>query len=354
MVRVCDLRKTAGLVLVFVALMAAQPVPAADDPASRQAERQTTQPLNNKPFWDEVRKGQNPNQVTQVRGIETNVLVQSRGETWRQLRPWMGLIGGAIIAFALLGLAGYYAWRGPIGLHEKPSGRFIQRFSVVDRLAQKEVAISFVTLALTGLVITFGKYVLLPVLGYTLFSWLAIFAKNLHNFMAPVFIVTLPLLIVLFLRDNLPKMYDLDWIKVFGGMLSKHAKEVPSGRFNAGEKALFWSLVCFFSVLLCISGVVLLFPNFDQGRSLMQSANVVHAVCALLAIAMACFHIYLGTIGMKGAYDAMRTGYVDETWAKEHHEIWYEEIKAGKSRQHFADDVPPDVKTRVEQAIKAA
>jgi formate dehydrogenase subunit gamma len=149
-------------------------------------------------------------------------------------------------------------------------------------------------------------------------------------------------------------MYDLQWIKVFGGMLSKTGNHVPSGRFNAGEKALFWGLVCFFSVVLCVSGVVLLFPNFDQGRSLMQTANVVHVVCALLAIAMACFHIFLGTIGMKGAYDAMHTGYVDETWAKEHHEIWYDEVKAGKSRQHVAEDVPADVKTRVEQAIKPA
>ena len=353
MYRACDLRKAAGA-FVLLALTAAHPAPAADDAASRQAERQVTQPLNNKPFWDEVRKGSNPNQVTQVRGIETDVLVQSRGETWRQLRPWMSLIGGAIIALALLGLAGYYAWRGPIGLHGKPSGRFIERFSVLERFAHWGVAISFVTLGLTGIVITFGKYILLPVLGYTLFSWLAIVSKNLHNFMAPVFIVTLPLVIVLFFRDNLPKMYDLDWLKTFGGMLSKSGREVPSGRFNAGEKALFWSMVCFFSVLLCISGAVLLFPNFDQGRSLMQSANVVHVVCALLAIAMACFHIYLGTIGMKGAYDAMRTGYVDETWAKEHHEIWYQEVKAGQSRQHAVDDVPVDVKARVEQAIKAA
>jgi formate dehydrogenase subunit gamma len=338
----------------LLALMAAQPALAADDPASRQAERQVTQPLNNKPFWDEVRGGENPNQVTQIRGIETNVLVQSRGETWRQLRPWMSLVGGAIIALALLGLAGYYIWRGPIGLHGKPSGRFIRRFSYLDRFAHWALAISFVALALSGLVISFGKHVLLPVLGYTLFSWLAIFAKNLHNFVAPLFLLSLPLFIVLFVRDNLPKMYDLQWIKVFGGMLSKTGNHVPSGRFNAGEKALFWGLVCFFSVVLCVSGVVLLFPNFDQGRSLMQTANVVHVVCALLAIAMACFHIFLGTIGMKGAYDAMHTGYVDETWAKEHHEIWYDEVKAGKSRQHVAEDVPADVKTRVEQAIKPA
>jgi formate dehydrogenase subunit gamma len=266
----------------------------------------------------------------------------------------MSLVGGGIIALAALGILGYFLWRGPIGLHDRPSGRFIQRFSVLDRFAHWAVAISFVALALTGLIITFGKYVLLPVLGYTLFSWLAILAKNVHNFVAPVFIVSLPIFIVLFIRDNLPKLHDIQWIATFGGMLSKSGKHVPSGRFNAGEKALFWGLVCFFSVLLCISGAVLLFPNFDQGRSAMQAANVVHVVCALLAIAMSCFHIYLGTVGMKGAYDAMRTGYVDETWAKEHHEIWYDEVKAGKSRQHTVDEIPADARQRVEQAIKPA
>ena len=352
MARTCDMRRVLRLICTFLALLLAQTA-LAQDTAKQQAQRQVTQPLNNAPFWREVRKGENPYQTTQVQGIETNVLVQSRGETWRQLRPLITFGGGIIIALALVGLLGYYAWRGPIGLHGKPSGRFIQRFSDIDRLAHWAVAISFVALALSGLIITFGKYVLLPMFGYTLFSWLAILAKNVHNFVAPVFIVGLLLFIVLFIRDNLPKLYDIKWIMTFGGMLSKSGMHVPSGRFNAGEKALFWGLVCLFSVVLCLSGAVLLFPNFDQGRSLMQGANVVHAVCALLAIAMACFHIYLGTIGMKGAYDAMRTGYVDETWAKEHHEIWYEEVKAGKSRQHTVNEVPADVRTRVEQGIKA-
>ena len=214
------------------------------------------------------------------------------------------------------------------------------------------MGISFVTLGVTGLIITFGKY-LVPILGHTLFSWLAIVAKNLHNFIAPVFFFALPLFILLFIRDNLPKWHDVQWVKVFGGMLSKSGEHVPSGRFNAGEKALFWGLVCTLSVVLCISGVILLFPNFDQGRFTMQSANIVHMICALLAIAMACFHMYLGTVGMKGAYRAMRTGYVDETWAKEHHEIWYEEVKAGASRQHFEDNVPADIKMQVARSIKA-
>ena len=190
---------------------------------------------------------------------------------------------------------------------------------------------SFVALAVSGLILTFGKSMLLPLIGYTLFSWLAILAKNLHNFTGPLFTVVLPVFIVLFIRDNLPKASDLKWIAKFGGMLDRSGKtHVPSGKFNAGEKALFWTLVCFLSVVLAITGLILNFPNFDQTRATMQIANIVHLSAAMLAIAMACFHIYLGTIGMSGAYDAMRYGYVDEAWAKEHHEYWYNDVVSGK------------------------
>lgn len=322
--------------------------------AQDQAQRQQEQPLNNAPVWRDVRGGDNRYQTTQVRGVETSVLVQPAGETWRQLRPVLALAGGVILVFVLAGLFGYYRWRGAIGLHDKPAGRFIQRFSDIDRLAHWTMAISFVVLAITGLIITFGKYLLLPVIGYTLFSWLAVLAKNLHNFVAPVFLLSLPVFIVLFIRDNLPRLYDVQWLLKFGGMLSKSAEHIPTGRFNAGEKALFWGLVCLFSVVLCVSGVVMLFPNFDQGRSIMQVANVTHVVCGLLAIAMACFHIYLGTVGMKGAYDAMRTGYVDETWAKEHHQIWYDEVRAGRAHQRMADQVPAEVRAQIDQTLRSA
>ena len=353
------MRDMRGLMrLIFVAALALaclQPGWASEaGGAKEQAARQQTQPLNNAPVWRDVRGGENPYQTTQVRGVETNVLVQSQGETWRQLRPVLALAGGLILIVVLVGLFAYYSWRGPIGLHDTPASRFIQRFSNLDRVAHWTMAITFVILGITGLIITFGKYVVLPVVGYTLFSWVAIFSKNLHNFTAPVFALSLALFIVLFIRDNLPRLYDVQWIVKFGGMLSKTAGHIPSGRFNAGEKALFWGLVCVFSVALCVSGAVLLFPNYEQGRSLMQVANIVHMVCALLAIAMACFHMYLGTIGMRGAYDAMRTGYVDETWAKEHHEIWYEEVKAGRSKQHTVDQVPAEVRAQIDQTLRAA
>ena len=276
-------------------------------------------------MWKEVRSG--APQVTTVLGRETNVLIQPEGQTWRAMRVPIATAGGWLIAAVLLALMGYYAWRGPIELHGRPTGRMIERFSAVKRVAHWAMAISFVALAISGLVLTFGKAVLLPLIGYTLFSWLATLAKILHNFTGPMFTVALAVFIALFVGDNLPKADDAQWLAKFGGMLDRSGKtHVPSGKFNAGEKALFWLLVCFLSVALVVTGLILDFPNFNQTRSTMQITNLLHLGAALLAIAMAGFHIYLGTIGMRGAYDAMRYGYVDETWAREHHEYWYNDV----------------------------
>jgi formate dehydrogenase subunit gamma len=329
-------------------------------PASQQAERQRTQPLNNAPVWREVRSGVPA--ITAVRGQETNVLIQptlklpfepavSAGEAWRLARPPLSTIGGTLIAFTLLALVGFYRWRGSIGVHEKPSGRLIRRFSNTERAVHWTVAISFSVLAVTGLTMGLGKYLALPIIGHAAFSWLAVVSKHLHDFTGPIFAGSLPVLIAIFIRDNLPKRYDLEWLKTFGGMFSKSGSEVPSGRFNAGEKGLFWVLPCLFGVLLVASGLVLDFSNFGQTRTVMQQVNLVHMIAALLAIAVACFHIYLGTVGQKGAYQAMRTGLVDETWAKEHHGYWYEAVRTGGSRQKYAEQVQPAARARVAQAL---
>jgi formate dehydrogenase subunit gamma len=329
----------------LLALLIAAPGFTGAQQQETQAQRQATQPLNNAPLWREVRSGE-PG-YTSIQGRETGVLIQSRGETWREARVPLTTIGGAIIALAILGLMGFYGWRGSIPVHGKPTGRLIRRFSTADRIAHWTMGISFAILGLTGLVLTFGKHILLPVIGYTLFAWLATLSKNLHNFVGPIFSVALPVFIVMFIRDNLPKAYDVQWVAKFGGMLDKKGGHVPSGRFNAGEKALFWILVVILSLVLVVTGYILNFPNFGQTRSTMQTANLIHMIAGLLGIAMACFHIYLGTIGMRGAYNAMRTGYVDETWAQEHHEYWYQEVKAGKSRQTYAENVPADTRSQV-------
>jgi formate dehydrogenase subunit gamma len=331
------------------------------DPAAQQAEREVTQPLNNAPMWRQVRSGVPAE--TAVVGRETNVLIQptmklpglpavSAGEAWRLARVPLSTGGGALMALALLALAGFYRWRGSIGMHGAPTGRLIQRFSPAERIVHWSVAISFSVLGITGLIMGLGKYVVLPVIGHTLFSWLAIVSKALHNFVGPVFALFLPILIFMFIRDNLPKLYDLQWIAKFGGMLSKNGHDVPSGRFNAGEKGLFWMLPFLLCLTLVVSGFILDFANFDQTRNVMQQANLVHMIAAALAICVAFFHIYLGTVGQRGAYQAMRTGYVDEAWAKEHHAYWYEDVKAGRSPQKFADDVPAETRSRVVSALR--
>ena len=322
-------------------------------PTQEQQQRQVTQPGNNAPVWREVRKEGNAENYTSIKGRETNVLVQSAGNTWRQIRngPVTFWGGWAVIAVIAVIAALYFA-KGPIKLHDRPTGRLILRFSSMEQVAHWCMAISFCVLGISGLIMLFGKYILLPVIGYTLFAWLTALAKNLHNFVGPFFILSTVIFVVLFIRDNLPRAYDFMWFRKSWSYMTGGA-HVASGRFNAGEKALFWGLVCLFSVVLCVSGVVMLFPNFNQGRSIMQVANVTHVVCALLAIAMACFHIYLGTIGMKGAYDAMRTGYVDETWAKEHHQIWYDEVRAGRANQRVADQVPADVRAQIDQTLRS-
>jgi len=170
--------------------------------------------------------------------------------------------------------------------------------------------------------------VLLPVIGYTLFSWLSALAKNLHNFVAPLFIASLLVLIVIFVKDNVYQKGDIGWLAKAWNMFVK-GEHVPSWRFNMGEKVYFWIGVVGLCLTLSVTGLILLFPNFDQVRSTMQLASMVHAVAAMVMIAFALGHIYVGTIGVEGAYRNMAEGVTDEVWAKEHHELWYNEVKHG-------------------------
>ena len=353
---ICD--RILPLLALLLALLLAPFAHAAGDAGEQaqrqdtQAQRQGTQPGNNAPVWRDVRKGENPYQTTQVRGVETNILVQPAGETWRQIRNGpITLYGGLLLIAVPLLIYGFYRWKGPLKVHGQPTGRLIERFSDWERIVHWTTAISFVVLAVSGIIVLFGKYVILPMFGYTLFSWLAILSKNLHNFVGPLFVFCTLVMFVTFVRDNVWRGIDFNWVAQAGGLLN--GKHVPSGRYNAGEKAWFWFGVTFLGLVSGVSGLVLDFPNMDQARSVMQLANIVHAISAVLFIALALSHIYIGTMGAEGAYESMRLGLVDEAWAKEHHEIWYEEVKAGKARQHFADDIPADVKAQVVQATKA-
>jgi formate dehydrogenase subunit gamma len=318
--------------------------PSADsDPnyaSQTNAERRQVQPGNNAPMWRDVGKGVTG--ITNIPTLEAGNLIQpfvqypgsrltNAGEAWRQVRNnWIIPYGGSLVLIAALAMALFYFGKGAIKLHGRETGRVIERFTYVERAAHWVNAIAFVVLAVSGIVMAFGKFFLLPVMGSTLFGWLAYALKNLHNFAGPVFAVSLVVVFFTFLKDNWPSKEDFAWIMKAGGLFG--GSEVPSHRFNAGEKVVFWGGVFFLGLIVVGSGMFLnhLAPVFDYTRGNMQIAHMAHASASLFMMAMFIGHIYMGTIGMQGAFKAMKTGYVDETWAKEHHEIWYDDIKAGK------------------------
>ncbi len=253
------------------------------------------------------------------------------GEAWRQVRNNIIIpYGGAFMLIVLGAIALFYWGKGTMRLHGSETGRQIERFTPFERSAHWANAIAFVILAVSGIFMAFGKYFILPVVGSTIFGFVTYLLKNAHNFAGPLFAVSLPIVFFTFVKDNLPKREDWGWLLRFGGMLGGH--EVPSHRFNAGEKVLFWLGVFLLGGIVIASGLVLdmLIPGLIYERSTMQVAHMIHAVATVLMMAMFLGHIYMGTIGMQGAYKAMRTGYVDETWAKEHHELWANDIAAGK------------------------
>ena len=307
------------------------------------AERDKVQPGNNAPMWRDVGKGVAGYSSLPVREApEAGVLIQpfveypgsrltNAGEAWRQVRNnWIIPYGGSLLFIVALAIAIFYWRKGEIPLHGTPTGRQIERFTPFERAAHWSNAIAFVILSISGLVMAFGKFILQPVIGDTLFGWLTYALKNAHNFAGPLFAVSLVVVFFTFVKDNLPAKGDLIWLLKGGGILS--GKEVPSHRFNAGEKVVFWGGVFLLGAVVVASGFVLdkIVPGMVYERGTMQVAHMVHAVATVLMMAMFLGHIYIGTIGMEGAYDAMRTGYVDETWAKEHHELWHADIQAGK------------------------
>lgn len=304
------------------------------------AQRREVQPGNNAPMWREVGKGTTG--ITNFPYAEYGTLIQpfvqypgssytNAGEAWRQVRNNIVLpYGGSLVLIVLVALGIFYASKGTLRLHGAETGRKIERFTALERAAHWVNAIAFVALAVSGIVMAFGQFFLLPVIGSTLFGWLTYALKNLHNFTGPLFAVSLVVVILTFVKDNLPRKEDITWLLKGGGLLGSH--EVPSHRFNAGEKVLFWGGVFLFGLVVVASGLVLdkVVPGLAYLRADMQVAHMIHAAAAVVMMVMFMGHIYMGTIGMQGAYQAMKTGYVDETWAKEHHELWYDDIQAGK------------------------
>ncbi len=309
-------------------------------------------------FWRQIRHGVSG--TVSIPDKQAAVLVQSEGDNWRAMRNGpVSAFGGWMLLAVIVVLAVFFAVRGRIRVDSGLSGRTVERFNGLERFTHWLTASSFIVLALTGLNVLYGKYVLMPIIGQDAFSALTYWGKLAHNYIAFAFMIGLALMVFVWVRDNLPSREDLTWVAKGGGMFAKGVHP-PAKKFNFGQKAIFWvvvlggtslaytglSLMFFFDLKVFSASFALLnLFGFDLPTQLTalqesQLAQLWHAVLALIVTAVIIAHIYIGSLGMEGAFDAVSTGQVDENWAREHHSLWIAEV-AGEAPPSAPMERPP-------------
>jgi formate dehydrogenase subunit gamma len=328
--------------LIALLLPAADAAVPNDDAAPAYAEEQTILQIEQglpEPGWGSSQSGIHHFDrhfiVSPGRMTEQDVILQRGGNTWRNLHNGPMATTSAVVMIGVLFLIGaFYLVVGPSTTGEPQTGRTLLRFTRWQRVVHWSTAIAFVLLALSGLIVLFGKKVVMPWLGHDAFAALAIGSKWVHNVAGPLFVLFTLVMFVTFVGQNLYRRGDWAWLAKLGGMVSH--RHVPADYFNAGEKLWFWGAVTLLGVVMAVSGLMLDFPYAgDVGsqagltRYLLQWADYLHVGGAALYIAVALGHIYLGTLGTPGAWHAMWHGTVDEAWARAHHRLWYDDVKRG-------------------------
>jgi formate dehydrogenase subunit gamma len=254
---------------------------------------------------------------------------QPAGRDWRHFHEvTLRWIGGIVILGILAVLIIFYLWRGMVRIESGRSGRTIVRFGAFERFVHWMTATCFIILAISGLNITFGRPLLLPLMSPEAFTAWSEWAKYAHNYLSFPFTIGVILIFFMWIAGNIPNRVDVEWFRRGGGIVGHD--HPPAYRFNGGQKMVYWIVVLGGSAV-AVSGYVLMFPFYGTGIQNMQAAEIVHGVVAMLFVAAMLGHIYIGTLGMEGAFEAMGTGTVDLNWAKEHHSLWLEEEKARAS-----------------------
>jgi formate dehydrogenase subunit gamma len=254
---------------------------------------------------------------------------QPAGRDWRHFHEvTLRWIGGVVILGILAVLIIFYLWRGMVRIESGRSGRTIVRFNAFERFVHWMTATCFIILAISGLNITFGRPLLLPLMSPEAFTAWSEWAKYAHNYLSFPFTLGVILIFFMWIAGNIPNRVDVAWFRRGGGIVGHD--HPPAYRFNGGQKMIYW-IVVLGGAAVAVSGYVLIFPFYGTGIQNMQAAEVVHGIIAMLFVAAMIAHIYIGTIGMEGAFEAMGTGTVDLNWAKEHHNLWLEEEKARTS-----------------------
>src|SRR5262245_44577574 len=317
------IRNAVGVFVLLVAVAMAIP-------ASAQQPKNPDGSVN--PTASSVREDQLFKEMNRITGRCTLpdqkacTIEQPAGRDWRHFHqvtlPWIG-------AIAVLGMLAvlvlFYLFRGMVRIEHGRSGRTIVRFNAFERFVHWMTAVCFVVLALSGLNITFGKDLLLPLIGPEAFTGWSQWAKYAHNYLSFPFTIGVVLILLMWIGGNIPNRTDVEWVKEGGGIVGYG--HPPAKRFNAGQKMIYW-IVVLGGGAVAVTGYLLMFPFWGTSIVGMQTAQVIHGIVGVLFVAAMLGHIYIGTIGMEGAFEAMGTGTVDENWAKQHHSLWLEEEKA--------------------------
>jgi len=273
-------------------------------------------------FWRVVRDGI-PG-FTKVTTAGHHILIVNGGENWREIRNgFITPFSQWILALALIGVGLFYFLVGSDKLEKPRSGVKVERFTLGERVLHWYIAVVFIIMAVTGLSLLLGRLALIPIFGHPAVSGYLQASKILHNYCGPLLLAGILLASVLWFRYNIPKKMDLQWFKNMGGMIG-HRRRPHAGKVNGGEKGWFW-LVVVFGIGVGITGVLLDFPIWGQTRFTMQLSHIIHVTVAVLFVTVSFGHIYVGTIGIEGVFEAMWTGSVDAVWAQQHADLWYQE-----------------------------
>lgn len=340
--------RTICMALIAVTLLVAAGFsgPAAAQTASPDVATEAQSTDLNTGFWSQIRKGATG--TVSIPDKNAAVLIQSEGDTaYRAFR------NGPLKLYSVYGLLGilflvslYFVLRGRIKVDHGMSGVTIERFNGLERFAHWLMAGSFLILAVSGLNMMFGRYALMPVIGKEAFAFITLWGKYLHNYLSFAFMLGVALAFILWVVHNFPNRHDLVWLLKGGGLFTR-GSHPPAKKFNAGQKILFWSVVVL-TISVSLSGIALMFPfetafmaktfaalnaiGFDLPTSVtpiqeQQLNQIWHAIVGVLFIVIILGHIYIGSVGMEGAFDAMGSGEVDTNWAREHHSLWVEEVE---------------------------
>jgi formate dehydrogenase subunit gamma len=339
-----------------------------DSAASMSSQLGTLGGASDPELWRALRYGSADVTVSSG-GQVASVLMQDGGMRWLLFRQGpLATYGGYLLLGTLGFLALFYLLRGRIRIDGEKTGRTITRFRAVERFGHWLLAGSFILLGITGLITLFGRMAIIPLIGHDAFAPIAQASKWIHNNVSWAFMIALVMVFVMWVVHNIPNKTDLKWIAVGGGLLKKGVHP-PAKKFNFGQKMIFWSVIVL-GASISASGISLLFPfeypmfaatfNVLNSTGLpqligfgelptqlapheeMQYAQLWHSIVAFLMMAIILAHIYIGSVGMEGAYDAMGSGEVELQWAKEHHGLWVAEVEAAEKDREAKNAVPAE------------